>query len=168
MNVRVGLWRELSIEELVLLNCGVGEDSWVPWTSRSSNQSILMEICPECSLERLMLKLKLQYLCHLMWRTDSLEKTLMVGKIKGGRRRAWQRMRWLYGITDSVDMSLSKIWDLDREPGNGQGTQHAAVHGVAKSQTWLSNWTDWLTHRMAWMTVKNKITYCMVLFKCAS
>ena len=123
----------------------------VPWTARRSNQSVLKEIRPGCSLEGLMLKLKLQYFGQLMRRIDSFEKTLMLGKIEGRRRRGWQRIRWLDGITDSMDMGLGRLRDLvmDRE------AWLAAVHGVTKNWTWLSDWTEHKQVTCCCMTLRN-------------
>ena len=133
----------------MLSYCSAGEDSWVSWTARRSNQSILKEINPECSLEGLMLKLKLHYIGHLMGRAILLEKTLMLGKIEGKRKRGWQRMRWLVNITDSMDISLIKL----REMAKDREAWHAAVHRDANSQNWLTDWTTTL-NKQKWLGIK--------------
>ena len=140
MDVRVGLWRMLSTEELMLFELWCWRRLLrVPWTARRSNLSILKEISPGCSLEGLMLKLKLQYFGHLMRRVDSLEKTLMMGGIGGRRRRGWTRMRCLYSITESMDMRLGKLRELVMD----MEAWHAAIHGVVKSRHDLATKLNW-------------------------
>ena len=144
----------------MLLNCGVREDSRVPWTARRSNQSILKEISPEYSLEGLMQKMKLQYFGHLMWRTDSLEKTLMLGKIEGGRRRGRQRMRWLDGITDLMDMSLSKVRELVMDRDAWSAVRGSRGHKELDTTEQL-NWTEvfvlFLSSFICWV-------FCIILY----
>ena len=145
----------------MFLNCGAGEDLRVTWTAKRSNQSILKEISPEYSLEGLTLKLKFQYFGHLMWRANSLEKTLMLGKIEGKRRRGWKRIRWLDTITNSMDMNLSKLWEIIKD----RGAWYASVYGGHKqsdTREWL-NKNDWLYLQWSYSQIRSPAVVLVIL-----